>query len=148
MRAGAYRQPLTDFGWGSNSDVLNAAMLLAAAHLHAPDRKYLEGMYDCVNYVLGNNPNNVCYLTDFGTTSPQHIHHRPSASDGVDAPVPGLLSGGPNSAQQDADYATYPAAVAPMRSWVDQEGSYASNEICLNWNAPLTYVLGYLEANR
>ena len=32
-----------------------------------------------------------------------------------------------------------------MKSWVDQEPSYASNEICLNWNAPLTYVLGFLE---
>jgi len=39
----------------------------------------------------------------------------------------------------------YPENASPMKSWVDQEPSYASNEICLNWNAPLTYVLGFLE---
>ena len=142
--ANAYRQPLTDFGWGSNSDVLNAAMFIAAAHRQEPKPEYRTAMYDCMNYILGNNPNGVCYLTGFGDTSPRYIHHRPSISDGIDAPVPGLLSGGPNSDQQDREYATYPPGVTPMRSWVDQEGSYASNEICLNWNAPFTYVAGYL----
>ncbi|CAH1002418.1 Xyloglucan-specific endo-beta-1,4-glucanase BoGH9A [Neolewinella maritima] len=143
-----YRQPITDFEWGSNSDVLNAAMLLAAAHRQDPQPTYLTAMQDCVNYVFGNNPNGVCYLTGFGSRSPMNIHHRPSIADGIAAPVPGLLSGGPNAKQQDSAYVSYADGLAPMQSWVDEEGSYASNEICLNWNAPLTYVLGYLEANQ
>lgn len=28
-----------------------------------------------------------------------------------------------------------------MRVWADDLGSYASNEICLNWNAPLVFIL-------
>ena len=36
-------------------------------------------------------------------------------------------------------------SMTQLKSWVDQEPSYASNEICLNWNAPLAYVLGFLE---
>ena len=143
-----YRQPITQFEWGSNSDVLNAAMLLAAAHRQEPKEEYIAAMRSSMNYVLGNNPNHVCYLTGFGTRAPMNIHHRPSIGDGIAAPVPGLLSGGPNSKQQDREYATYPEGAAPMRSWTDQEGSYASNEICLNWNAPFTYVAGYLEGMR
>ena len=140
----AYRQPITEFGWGSNSDVANAAMVMAAAHRLDADPAYLTGMRRCLDYLLGNNPNGVCYLTGFGSRSPQFIHHRQSAADGVDAPVPGLLSGGPNDGQQDRDAVTYPAGLAPMRSWLDETPSYATNEIALNWNAPFAYVAGYL----
>ncbi|MCP9234754.1 glycoside hydrolase family 9 protein [Lewinella sp. JB7] len=144
----AYRQPITGFGWGSNSDVANAAMFLAAAHRQTRNAAYLNAMRDCMNYLLGHNPNAVCYLTGFGTRSPMFIHHRQSAADGIDAPVPGLLSGGPNERQQDKADTRYRPGVAPMQSWADQTPSYASNEICLNWNAPLTYVAGYLEAHQ
>ena len=72
----------------------------------------------------------------------------PSVSDGIAQPVPGLLSGGANMGQQDRKDTQYARYAAPMQSWADQEPSYASNEICLNWNAPLTYVLGWLEARR
>jgi endoglucanase len=86
----------------------------------------------------------VGYLTGFGDKTPMFIHHRASLADGIDQPVPGLLSGGPNLSQQDSEFTTYPRYAAPMQSWADQGPSYASNEICLNWNAPLTYVLGWL----
>ncbi|WP_116108133.1 glycoside hydrolase family 9 protein [Lewinella sp. IMCC34191] len=141
----AYQQPVEDFGWGSNSDVMNAAMILAAANERRSRPEYVSTMRDCMNYILGHNPNAVCYLTGFGTRSPMFIHHRQSASDGIDEPVPGLLSGGPNAAQQDRPETIYKPNAAPMQSWADQTPSYASNEICLNWNAPFSYVAGYLE---
>jgi endoglucanase len=34
-----------------------------------------------------------------------------------------------------------PANLPPMKSWVDDQESYASNEIAINWNAPLVFVL-------
>ncbi|NJO86965.1 MAG: hypothetical protein HC821_02700 [Lewinella sp.] len=142
----AYGQPLSEFHWGSNSDVLNAAMLVAAAQQLAPRPEYLRFVRSCADYVLGKNAVGFCFLTGFGSQSPLHIHHRPSAADGVLLPVPGLLSGGPNAKQQDAPAVKYPPQVAAMQSWADQKESYASNEICLNWNAPLTYILGWLEA--
>jgi endoglucanase len=101
-----------------------------------------------VDYIFGHNPLGISFLTGFGDKTPMFIHHRQSAADGIAEPVPGLLSGGPNPKQQDTQYTTYPSMVRPMQSWVDQEPSYASNEICLNWNAPLVYVLGWLEANQ
>jgi endoglucanase len=144
----AYFQPITEFEWGSNSDVANAAMIIAAAHLREPKSEYLAAMRHCMNYLLGHNPNNVSYLTGHGDNSPMYIHHRPSNADGIEAPVPGLLSGGPNVKQQDREYTDYKPDAAPMQSWADQTGSYASNEICLNWNAPFTYLAGFLEAKQ
>ncbi|MEO1516360.1 MAG: glycoside hydrolase family 9 protein [Bacteroidota bacterium] len=142
-----YFQPVLRFKWGSNSDVLNAAMFLANAHRISPNPAYLSAIQEMVDYILGKNPLGICFVTGYGTHSPMHIHHRQSMADGIEDPVPGLLSGGPNIHQQDtSDGTVYPADVSPMTSWVDHSSSYASNEICLNWNAPLTYVLGFLEA--
>ncbi len=141
-----YFQPIDDFHWGSNSDVLNAAMIMAQAYRLNPKPAYLKGAQQAMDYVLGTNAMGVSYLTGFGDKTPMNIHHRQSAADGIAAPVPGLLSGGPNSRLQDVTGGTvYPKNPSPMQSWVDQEPSYASNEICLNWNAPMTYVLGFLE---
>ncbi len=141
-----YFQPIDDFHWGSNSDVLNAAMIMAQAYRLEKKEDYLVGVQQAMDYVLGHNAMGVGYLTGFGDKTPMFIHHRQSAADGIAEPVPGLLSGGPNSRLQDVvGGAVYPENPAPMKSWVDQEPSYASNEICLNWNAPLTYVLGFLE---
>ena len=41
--------------------------------------------------------------------------------------------------------AAYPSAV-PAKSWLDDDCSYASNEIAINWNAPLVYVSGAIQA--
>lgn len=140
----AYHQPVNRFVWGSNSDLLNGAMVLAAAYEHSPKSEYLEGVRACVDYIFGHNPMGVSYLTGGGDKTPMFIHHRASLADDIEQPIPGLLSGGPNLGQQDAADTSYPRYAAPMQSWADQGPSYASNEICLNWNAPLTYVLGWL----
>jgi endoglucanase len=70
-------------------------------------------------------------------------HHRPSIADGIAAPVPGLLAGGPNPGKQDkCNY----AFSEPETTYVDDDCSYASNEIAINWNAPLVYLLNALSA--
>jgi len=142
-----YFQPIDRFVWGSSSDVMNAAMIMAQTYRLTNEVKYLYGVQESVDYIFGKNPLGISFLTGFGKVSPKNIHHRQTNADRIEAAVPGLLSGGPNFMQQDTtDGTIYPKNVAPMKSWVDQESSYASNEICLNWNAPLIYVLGFLEA--
>lgn len=76
-----------------------------------------------------------------------HIHHRPSEADGIVEPVPGLLAGGPQPGQQDIKDCpvAYPSAI-PARSYLDHWCSYASNEIAINWNAPLVYVSGAIQS--
>ena len=73
-------------------------------------------------------------------------HHRPSGADGIDEPVPGFVVGGPNKYKQDRFGVEYQFEDA-ARSYEDVQASFASNEVCLNWNAPAVFVLAYLEKN-
>ncbi len=146
-----YRIPIDHFVWGSNSDVLNLAIIFAMAHQYAGDRNYLNLAIETVDYIFGKNATSYSFLTGIGDKTPMNIHHRPSGADGIEAPVPGFVVGGPNGRLQDAstlaqEDITYPYK-EPARAYVDVTGSYASNEVCLNWNAPLVFMLQYLEEN-
>ncbi len=137
----------SDFVWGSNAVVLNQAMLLLQGYRFTGQRDYIDAAQSQLDYVLGRNPLGVSYVTGHGLRTPMHIHHRPSEADGIDQPVPGWLSGGPNPRQQDAKDCPvdYPSSL-PALSWLDHHCSYASNEVAINWNAPLVYVAAALEA--
>ncbi|PIM54592.1 cellulase [Roseateles chitinivorans] len=142
-----------DFNWGSNSNVLNQAMvLLQADRLDAPRPGGQPGTYrqtaqGLLDYVMGRNPLGMSMVTGFGTRSPMHPHHRPSEADGVVAPVPGFVVGGANAGQQDLKGCPvpYPSSL-PALSYLDHFCSYASNEVAINWNAPLVYVAAALGA--
>ena len=71
-------------------------------------------------------------------------HHRPSGADNVIEPVPGFILGGPNKDKQDRQFTKYESDF-PAKSFADAESSFASNEVCLNWNAPAVFLLGYME---
>ena len=141
----AYQLPLieSDFVWGSNAVVMNKAMLLLIANQHKPDPQFRNGAVALTDYIVGRNPTGYSYVTGFGERSPMHIHHRPSEADGVVAPVPGFVAGGAQNGWQDK--CQYPSKL-PAASYVDDFCSYSTNEIAINWNAPLVYVLAGLQA--
>jgi endoglucanase len=133
-----------DFVWGSSSVAANQGVLLIQAWNITGDRKYADAALGNLDYLLGRNATGYSFLTGVGDKTPMHIHHRPSEADGILDPVPGLLSGGPNPGKQD-HCTTYPSSV-PDEAYTDDVCSYASNEIAINWNAPLVYLAGALEA--
>jgi endoglucanase len=133
-----------DFVWGSNSVAMNQSIVLINTYLITKEKKYLNEALNNLDYVLGRNATGYCFLTGFGTKKVMHPHHRPSVADGIEDPVPGLLSGGPNPGQQDRCEG-YPSRL-PAESFLDADCSYASNEIAINWNAPLVYVAHAIEA--
>jgi len=133
----------SDFVWGSNSVAANQGMLLVNAWLQTKDNKYLGPALANLDYILGRNATGYCFVTGLGTHSTLHPHHRPSIADGIVPPVPGLMAGGPNPGQQDHQQYEY---AEPETSYTDQQGAYASNEIAINWNAPLVYLAGAIEA--
>jgi endoglucanase len=94
---------------------------------------------------LGTNAHGQSFVTGIGAKRTMHPHHRPSGSDGIVEPVPGLISGGPNrNVKQDPALASrFSSATPPALCYIDDEASYASNEIAINWNAPLVFVAGY-----
>ncbi|MFM9948534.1 MAG: glycoside hydrolase family 9 protein [Saprospiraceae bacterium] len=132
-----------DFVWGSSAHAANQGILLIQAYLLTRDRKYLDHALGNLDYLLGRNATGYSFVTGFGDKTPMHPHHRPSVADGIPEPVPGLLSGGPNPNQQDK-CTTYPNKI-PDESFTDDDCSYASNEIAINWNAPLVYLAVALE---
>ena len=138
----------TDFGWGCLSEAFGVnGMVQLFAYRLTGDAKYLKAAQQNMDYILGRNATGYCYVTGFGTKSPMFPHHRLSTADGVEAPIPGMLVGGPNPGQQDAHEAgvVYPSK-EPDESYVDVVPSYASNEIAINWTAALVALAGWLDA--
>ncbi|MFZ5551258.1 MAG: glycoside hydrolase family 9 protein [Pseudomonadota bacterium] len=136
-----------DFIWGSTSGLLNQAMMLIQAYRFSGQRAYLDAAQSALDFVLGRNPLGTSMVTGFGARSPQHPHHRPSEADGIAAPVPGFIVGGPNGGLNDTKDCTVPyPSTAPAKAWLDHVCSYASNEVAINWNAPLVYVSAALQA--
>ena len=137
------------YAWGSNSDVLNNAILLIIGHELTGNASYHTTALEQLNYILGCNCKDLSFLTGVGNRSPMHIHHRPSGADGVEAPVPGLLAGGPDGGRHDpALRSTYASSTPAAQCYLDDQGSYASNEICINWNSPLVFVAGYFTVGK
>ncbi|RYG24827.1 glycosyl hydrolase family 5 [bacterium] len=128
-----YRNPLLprDYVWGSNAVVGNYGMMLLLAHKIQPNPTYRNTALDSLHYLLGRNTFNTSYVSWVGTKWAMKPHHRPSAADGIDQPWPGLLMGGPNAEGKRP----------PAKQWEDNQDNYRMNEIAINWNAPLVFVL-------
>jgi endoglucanase len=136
------------FAWGSNSTLLNRAMLLGLAGDFTGDERYRSGVFDVLDYLLGRNPLAQSYVSGYGDRPMRHPHHRfwvSSADAGLPAPPAGALSGGPNNtAMADPVAKAISGACAPMTCWRDEVAAYALNEVAINWNAPLVWVATWL----
>ncbi|NII83256.1 MULTISPECIES: glycoside hydrolase family 9 protein [unclassified Pedobacter] len=132
---------LYDFAWGSNSLAMNQSILLINTYLFSKKDAYLDAALSNLDYILGKNATGYSFVTGVGYKSPMHPHHRLSFADGVAEPIPGLLVGGPNRGKQDG----LKYNDEPELSYLDDVNSYASNEIAINWNAPLVYVANAVE---
>ena len=131
------------FGWGSNSTAANQSIAMLYAYKITGDEKYIDYALTNLDYLLGRNATDYSFVTGFGHKTPMYVHHRLAEADGVRDPLPGFLAGGPNPQKQDG--CNYPSAYAD-EAYVDDVCSYASNEIAINWNAPLAYVATAIEA--
>jgi endoglucanase len=142
--ANSYRMSMTarDYVWGSNSVAANYGMQLLVANALEKKAKFVEAALDNLHYLLGRNTFSMSWVTQVGENPFLHPHHRPSGADTNAAPWPGLLSGGPNgSKNQDPAMRQLPDGLPPMKSWLDEQEAYSANEVAINWNAPLVFVL-------
>jgi endoglucanase len=137
-----YRISLTtkDYGWGSNSVAANYGMQLLVANAIKADPRYVQAALDNLHYLLGRNTFSLSWVTQVGANPFRHPHHRPSGADNNPEPWPGLLSGGPNARRQDPAMKKLPD-LPPARMYLDEQESYATNEVAINWNAPLVFLL-------
>jgi endoglucanase len=142
----------THYSWGSNSNLLNRALLLGLAARFTGQAKYRDGMVDVMDYLLGRNPLDQSFISGFGARPMKNPHHRfwaHALDPHLPGPPPGLVSGGPNNGRPADDIARQmPPCTAAMRCWKDHIFAYSLNEVAINWNAPLVWVAAYLDDTR
>ncbi len=141
-----------EYPWGSNGLILNNTILVALAYDLSSAGKYLDAARLSMDYMLGHNPLNKSYVSGYGSYPMQHPHHRFWANDlanGYPPPPPGVLAGGANATADDpAALNANLSAYAPSKRYVDEIGSYSTNEVTINWNAPLAWVATFLDQKR
>jgi endoglucanase len=134
---------LSDYVWGSNGVAGNQSLQLILTDRLQKNAALTQTAAENLHYLLGRNCWDLSWVTQLGRKSFQHPHHRPSAADGIAEPWPGLLSGGPNAHPGDRVAASLPKR-PPMQMYKDDQAAYSLNEIAINWNAPLVFLLAAL----
>jgi endoglucanase len=140
-----------DYPWGSNSFVLNNLVVIALAHVLTQDPRYLDAVAEGMDYLIGRNPLDQSFLTGYGARPTRNPHHRfwaHQTNAKYPSPPPGVLAGGPNSGMQDPYIqAAGLAGAPPLKCYLDNIESFSTNEVAINWNAPLAWVTAFLDEN-
>ena len=134
-----YGSAVSNYNWGSNMDIANCGILLYMADSLKPDAGYASAADEQLNYLLGKNACATCFVTGFGSVSPENPHHRPSMA--FKKAIPGMLIGGVNSALEDSAALAYLEGEPPEKCYIDNDQSYSTNEITIYWNSPLVSLL-------
>jgi len=142
--------PAEGWPWGSTSSLLNRAMLLGLAYDYTHQARYRAAVVDSMDFLLGRNPLDRSFVTGYGANPMRRPHHRFWANmpeRGFPSPPPGVISGGPNSINSPrADEPVGPTkGCAPQTCWIDDPRSFTTNEVAINWNAPLVWVSTWLD---
>ncbi|MGY0059039.1 glycoside hydrolase family 9 protein [Streptomyces sp. LZ34] len=152
----AYGMPLADseYVWGSNSLVLNKLAVIATAFDLTGDQRYRDGVLEGLDYILGRNALNESYVTGYGQHS-SHNQHSRIYSHELDPTSPeppaGSIAGGPNVGLEDPKASRVlidrtvdpPRRPAPQLCYLDDIQSWSTNEVAINWNSALSWVVSF-----
>ena len=130
----------SDYYGGSNAGLTNELFNMISVAILLKTNHYDECIRGCMSYIFGRNLISKCYVSGFGSDPILHPHHRPMEADGIDEPIPGFVSGGPNDRERPWDAEGKPSAAC----FIDHVWSYTSNEITIYWNTSAAFVLSYL----
>ena len=151
LQAEPYGLPLpgdpNNYFWGSNSNIINNAIVLAVAYDLTGDPRFQAGALEGMDYIFGRNALNHSYVTDWGTKTPQNQHSRLfGAQLDPNSPHPpsGSLAGGANASLDDPFAADLLAGCVGQFCYVDDINSFSTNEVAINWNSALSWMAGFL----
>jgi endoglucanase len=146
----AYAPEDGNYVWGSNSQILNNLQVIATAYDLTGRQRYADAVARSMDYILGRNALNISYVTGYGDVYAENQHSRMYA-DQVDVNLPnppdGTLSGGPNStAVSTGDPVAAQFLTGCLHQWcyIDDIGSWSTNELTINWNAPTVWVANFM----
>lgn len=138
-----------DYHWGSSMTLLTHGMIFALCDTLMGSghfRRYAQAQLDTL---LGVNALGISLVTGTGEFCCNHPHLRPAYADGIEACMPGMVSGWANRGLQDRDAQRLIApGTPPMKCYADHVGCYSLNEITIYWNSPAVFLLAYLRSPR
>jgi endoglucanase len=136
------------YAWGSTSSTTNAAMIMATAYDLSLKREYSDAVLESMDYLLGRNGLNQSFISGYGERASKNQHHRHWAHE-VDPKLPnppaGALAGGPNSGLQDPVAQQNLPGCAPAKCYIDELGSWSTNEVAINWNSSLAWIAAFAD---
>jgi len=121
--------------WGSNSHFTSIGWHWLMWATVSGDATYVESAQRQLHYLFGLNALDQTYVTGEFAGASAAPHFRPWTSGRIDLPA-GFIVGGPNSTNLGGDPLSGAlAGLAPMLMYVDDDKSYATNEVAINWQA-------------
>lgn len=138
-----------DYPWGSSSSQLDDLIVLALAWDLTKLPRYRDAVADGFGFLVGRNPLDQSYVTGWGARPTRNPHHRfwaHQTNARYPSPPPGALAGGPNSGMQDPYIqAAGLQGAPPQKCYLDHSESFSTNEVAINWNAPLVWIAAFLD---
>ena len=142
-RADGYGSSLEQYEWGSNGLLSDNGLLLSMAYDITGNPEYRAAAYEQLNYLFGRNSLGLCFVTGFGSASPQYPHSRVGLAH--KAYLTGALVGGPDSFREDKVTQGLSYDLPPAKVYIDSPDAYSVNEIAIYWNSSLIHLLAALE---
>ncbi|MCV9961367.1 glycoside hydrolase family 9 protein [Pararhizobium sp. BT-229] len=142
-----YRPAKNRYDWGSNQLILQNMIVVSAGYDLTGEQPFLNSVRESMDYIFGRNAMNLSYVTGYGSAFAKNQHSRWYAHQ-LDETLPnppiGTLAGGPNSTLVDDVAKARLKGCRPQTCYVDDIMSWGTNELTINWNAPLVYVASFL----
>ena len=136
--------PPEAFGWGSTMTLMDIASTLIIATLLSGNPAYALAAEDHLHYLLGRNPLDRSYISGHGSHPIRNPHNRPTASDNIEEPFPGLVSGGANFYPcDDIARESIPKGTPALFCHIDHVDSFSTNEIAIYWNSITAFVMAF-----
>ncbi|BCJ78011.1 endoglucanase [Catellatospora sp. IY07-71] len=142
-----YQPANNSYDWGSSSQIANNMVVLAAAYDITGEDRFADAVAQSADYLFGRNALNMSYVTGYGEVNAHNQHSRWYAHQlNPDLPNPpkGTLAGGPNSSIQDPVAQQKLTGCVGQFCYIDHIESWSTNELTINWNAPLAWVAAFL----
>ncbi|GAB3473666.1 glycoside hydrolase family 9 protein [Amycolatopsis cihanbeyliensis] len=137
------------YAWGSNSATTTSMVIMATAYDLSRKRTYRDAVLESMDYLLGRNALNQSFISGYGERASHNQHHRHWANQvdpALPTPPPGAMAGGPNSSLQDPVAQQNLRGCAPATCYIDDIGSWSTNEVAINWNSSLAWVAAFADS--
>ena len=144
-------ETIEGYEWGSNSFVINNAVVMAYAYDITKDTTYMNGVTTALDYIFGRNGLGFSFVTGYGSYHSNNPHHRYWSYE-LDHDFPmapaGVMSGGCGAGLQDpyvGGLGYQRGKTASQKCFVDSIEAWSVNEVTINWNAPFAWAMAFFD---